>query len=296
LDPTIEALYVQMPKVGYGLEAVAEKWAESEKYDKLLALIKQKARHAGDKILVDQEMFKLMDKDAFAKNFKALHHQLTLETLGLDQAKREQFRSQLRYFFPKSELATITDKLLSSQRIDVESELLPSFARKMVRKYIVHKGPNCFHAAMAFQSHKFTRNHYFPVKRNDGYHSAMINYDELWQMLSTNFYDVTTTSFTDLKYGDVVIFFEVPKEVTRNGSSPKEPEFRWIRHALTYLTNGYTFSKGSKSPNTPYSIKKLRDEWFQWKSYTKNMRAKVYRLNAKQSRHKIPQSLTDWIY
>ena len=39
------------------------------------------------------------------------------------------------------------------------------------------------------------------------------------------------------------------------------PHYTWIKHTATYLYSDYTFSKGSKSANTAYTIKTLDEEW-----------------------------------
>ena len=72
--------------------------------------------------------------------------------------------------------------------------------------------------------------------------------------------------------------------------------FKWIRHASTYLFNSYTFSKGSKSPNSPYIVGTLSDEWQTWKKFTKNLGIKVFRRNQNHVKKRPPKDLVDWIY
>ena len=114
----------------------------------------------------------------------------------------------------------------------------------------------------------------------------MINYDELWRAVNYNFYEIDPKT-TPLKYGDLIMFFDV-EDMNRS------PYFKWIRHAATYLFGNYTFSKGSKSPNSAYSVKTLEDEWTTWKRLTKNLQAKVFRRSRKSVNTRPPTDLQGW--
>ena len=83
---------------------------------------------------------------------------------------------------------------------------------------------------------KLTRSKRVKYKEEKGYHSAMINYDELWRAINGYFHEVDVTK-AKLKYGDLVVFFNIPKDL------PEQTNFRWIRHTATYLFDDYTFSK-----------------------------------------------------
>lgn len=119
----------------------------------------------------------------------------------------------------------------------------------------------------------------------------MINYDELWRVLNRNFYEINPDK-TPLKYGDMVVFMDVPPEFEETGVV----SFRWIRHTATYLFNHYTFSKGSKSPNSPYTVRTLSEEWKTWKKFTSNLGVKVFRRSIKRVKNQPPKDLVDWIY
>jgi hypothetical protein len=107
--------------------------------------------------------------------------------------------------------------------------------------------------------------------------------------LKSEFYEVDVAKAT-LKYGDIIAFFEVPN------TQPGSVDYRWIRHTATYLFNGYTFSKGSKSPNTPYTVKTLKEEWDTWKSYVSIMAVKVFRKSGKSVKRSPASDLVDWLY
>jgi len=131
------------------------------------------------------------------------------------------------------------------------------------------------------------------VKREVGYHRAMINYDELWRELNQDFYEIEPEKH-QLKFGDMLVLFDVPTSYARQPEGP--PDFHWIRHTATYLFEGYTFSKGSKSPNTPYGVRTLEEEWNTWKHFSKNLGVKVYRRSLKAINPHPPADQSDWIY
>ena len=173
--------------------------------------------------------------------------------------------------------------------MSVDKDLLPSFPRKVVRRFVIYRGPNCFHASLAFHDRTLTRSNFFNVTREKGYHRAMINYDELWRILSSNFYQADHRA-SKIQYGDILVFFDIPEEPR------KVINFRWIRHTATYLFNGYTFSKGSKSADTPYTVKTLKEEWKTWSKISKNLAVKIFRRSTKRVKKRPPKDLTDWIY
>ena len=221
-----------------------------------------------------------------------IHHRVTVNSSRLDQTTEgKELTSQLTGYLSKDQWNKVTAKLQREEDLDVDTDLLPTFARRMVGKYVLVRGPNCFHAALAFQSPKFTHSPFIKVKLEEGYHRAMINYDVLWRIIGRAFYEVDTSKYP-LKYGDLIVFFDVPK--TRSASAPVN--FHWIRHASTYLFGPYTFSKGSKFPDTPYSVKTLDEEWGVWRQISQNLGVKVYRRSQKIGSDRLPEDQIDWIY
>lgn len=220
-----------------------------------------------------------------------LHHQVTVGNNAsakvVPRNTIREFRHQLAPFIAKDEREVLAAKLKNGVPISVDTELLPSFAQQMVGKYLIYRGPNCFHAALAFHGPELTDSPLLNVRRETGYHPAMVNYDELWRVLQSQFYEVDTARFP-LKYGDLLIFFDY--------EDGKEIDFRWIRHAAVYLFNNFTFSKGSKSPNTPYTVKTLTDEWNTWQQYSKKLGVKVFRRASRNAIKYPPEVLTNWIY
>ena len=160
----------------------------------------------------------------------------------------------------------------------------------MVKKFPIFRGPNCFHASVAFQEATFPNEPYINLKRESRHHSTMINHDELWRVLNTYFYEISPKN-AELKYGDIIAFFEIPFNSRKNIVN-----YRWLKHASTYLFGGYVFSKGSKSPNTPYSVKTLDEEWETWEKHTKNLGVKVFRRSFKNVKRNPPLNRTDWLY
>ncbi|NRA67818.1 MAG: hypothetical protein HRU19_25280 [Pseudobacteriovorax sp.] len=245
------------------------------------------------RILVDipKAEIKHFNLKGVGKAMARKHYNVTLltETLNKDPKLRKDFLDQIKLFLSKSQRSKIAKKIKSDEDLVVHRDLLPKFPRKMAKRFISYRGPNCFHAALAFHGQRITRSPAVNVKEEKGYHRAMINYDELWRAINRHFYEVDPAK-SELKYGDMLVFFNLPK------NNPGYVNFRWIRHTATYLFGAYTFSKGSKSPNTPYSIKTVADEWETWQKYTSKLGLKVFRRANKVIKNKPPKDLTDWIF
>ncbi|MDA9951617.1 hypothetical protein N9D31_03475 [Oligoflexaceae bacterium] len=231
-----------------------------------------------------------LDLNKLSELYRRPHHRITVKSESLQESKRKrsELKHQLSSFMSERDISRILGKISKGEDLVVENDLLSGFARKMTGQYTIFQGPNCFHAALAFHDQKLTRSPFLNVKIEKGYHRAMINYDELWKTISHYFYEISPKK-TALEYGDLLVFMDVPDE-------SRKPYFKWIRHASTYLFGEYTFSKGSKSSNTPYSIKTLKDEWKTWQGYSKNLRVKVFRRNQNHVNKRPPLDLTDWIY
>ena len=302
-DETIEPLTILMSDDDSSIAAMAEKLALAEQEDTLADFLRKSLKSAKPlkpgqstkTVIINKEAFPLLDKKAFTDLFSKTHHDLTVTTAEMkqDSRLRGELMRQLSPFFKKRERQALIQKILKGEPLRLDQELLPEFAKKMVRKYIVFRGPNCFHAALAFHSPQMTSSSLINVKKESGYHRAMINYDELWRAINRNFYEVNPDKMP-LKYGDMLVFFDVPKEAEDDLERPVD--FRWIRHTATYLFSGYTFSKGSKSPNTPYTVRTLSEEWKTWKHFTKNLGIKVFRRSQKTVKQHPPMDLADWIY
>jgi hypothetical protein len=242
---------------------------------------------------LDSKGFRLIDRKAYAEMYGKVHHKLKIDTAQMlgERGMGAKLIEQTSNFLSRSEQLALKKDIQAGRIIDVDTQLLPDFAERMVKKYIIYRGPNCFHAALAFHSPVLTSSSLLNVKEEEGYHRAMINYDELWRILQTKFYEVDPRT-ADLNYGDLLIFFDVPKGF-KEGSTV---DYRWIRHTAAYLFGGYTFSKGSKSPNTPYSVRTLEEEWQTWKRFTSHLGLKVFRRSEKSVNRRPPKELTDWIY
>lgn len=302
-DETIEPLTIIMNDNEANLAASAEKLAASGKTEDLIQYFREKLKvskpvkkgSSSKTIEIDRDGLNLIDTDAFADMYSKTHHNLTLNSKELSQdiTAKNELMKQLSPYLKKRERDKLSKKISKGDSLQIDKELLPEFPRKMVGKYIVQRGPNCFHAALAFHGAKMTSSSLINVKTETGYHRAMINYDELWRVLNGNFYEVDPDT-VPLKYGDMLVFFDVPEEVADDLKYPVD--FKWIRHTATYLFGGYTFSKGSKSPNTPYTVRTLADEWKTWKKYTKNLGVKIYRQSTNSVRANPPMDLVDWLY
>lgn len=295
----IEPIGITIPKDPDKIKSLANLLAKPNLGDDLEKSFMEKLKKIGPttgnfvKIDITPEDFQLMRAEKLAEQFSKPHHEVTIDTsILIKQSKlKNELLGQLTGFLSSKEKAKVAEKLAHSENIHVDEDLLPSFAKKMVKKYITLKGPNCFHAALAFHSSKLTRSPFINVKEEEGYHRSMINYDELWRVIGASFYEVDVSKYP-LKYGDMIVFFNIPQ----NETEQENVNFRWIRHTATYLFGPYTFSKGSKSPDTPYSVKTLEEEWKTWIEFTSNLGVKVYRRNQKTVQKRLPDELNDWIY
>lgn len=296
-DETIEPLSLNVPRSESGLNEFVQKLAARGKANQLSALLLERMTKLGpsNKAVVKVELeagdMSLINLKALALDMAKEHHAVTVHTRQLLKEKSiwNDFKTQLSYLLPKEQMSKIARKVKLGMDLSLDDDLLPTFARKMVGKFIIYRGPNCFHAALAFFDQQMTRLPTINVKEEEGYHKAMINYDELWRVISNQFYEVDLRT-TPMKYGDLMVFFAVPPE------SSNLINFKSIRHTAIYLFGPYTFSKGSKSPNTPYTVKTLAEEWSTWRGFTQNLGVKVYRRQISAPDIAMPAPRDDWIY
>lgn len=298
-DARIEPLKIKVPASPKEMAALAKKIAKKKKASALYDYFSKNYRLSTEpvrsdntkKLVISPKAFSLMNPKKLSRQFQRDHHKVFIESspFKTNRKLRKQLLKQVGPFLSKEERRRLGSKIRLNERFNLEKDLLPSFAKKMIRKYLVFKGPNCFHASLAFHGKNISKSPFINVKAEKGYHRAMINYDELWRAINRHFYEVNISE-SALKYGDMLVFFEIPPD------SSDKTYFRWIRHAATYLIGPYTFSKGSKSPDTPYSIKTMDEEWKTWKKYTKNLGVKVFRRTTKNVTKRPPQDLVDWIY
>ncbi len=298
-DRRIEPFSLRVPGTAADMLALAKELAKPKSSGKLYeyfsdkyhSTFKKKFRDGSKKIELSPESLKWIRYSKLEKKLARKHHSVSIEADAFTHKPRlgKRLLAQLKPFLTPKQINAVRSRVRNRSSISVDRYLLPTFAKKMVRRYIAFQGPNCFHASLAFHGQTLTSSPFINVKKEEGYHRSMINYDELWRAINQQFYEVDVDQ-SNLKYGDMIVFFELPKE----GGGPTY--FRWIRHAATYLFGQYTFSKGSKSADTPYTVKTLEEEWQTWRKYTKNLGVKVFRRSSKRVRRVPPASLTDWLY
>lgn len=286
-DPRIEKIVIRTR--GDSLMKVSEKLAKKGHSIYLYQEIKNSLHKNKKEFTLTPKMLKHTDGTKLGKLYTSKHHRLKLNTKKLGHRKRLKLLRQLKYFFDSKSLHRIRKKLVMRKSLDVDKDLLPSFASRVVRRYTIFRGPNCFHAALAFQDPGLPRSSFLNVKEEVGYHRAMINHDELWRVLDKNFYTVQP-SISKLKFGDIIVFFRIPT------NREEMPNFRWLKHTAVYLFNDYTFSKGSKSSNSPYTVKTLDQEWRTWKRLLKSPAIKVFRRSVRNFNKQHTADLQDWLY
>ena len=240
-------------------------------------------------VTITPEILRHIDQKKLTNIFSSYHHRLLAFPKKMSKRKKYALLNQMKYFFSPLELKRVRKKLLTASHLTVDKDLLPNFAARMVRRYTIFRGPNCFHAVLAFQDPSFPKSMFLNVKEEIGYHRAMINHDELWRVLDENFYEINPRT-TKLNYGDIIVFFKVPE------NSNELPSYKWLKHTSVYLFNNYTFSKGSKSSNSPYTIKTMQEEWSAWKKILKNPAIKVFRRSSHRLNKKFTVKLKDWLH
>lgn len=296
-DERIDPVQVYVPRDQVTFRQLISRLAKPGKQSQVEQILLSKVKEMGPmnrprvRIDLQPEDIKIMNLAAIADEMAHTHHNVfvQVEKLSQQREQRAEFLDQIKPFLTQEQRRQVAAKLRRNADLNLHEDLLPSFAKRMARRFIVYKGPNCFHAALAFHDNDLAKSPRFNIKEEPGYHRAMINYDELWRIINKQFYEVDPTK-SPLKYGDMIVFFAVPP-------NPNEAvNFRWIRHTATYLIGPYTFSKGSKSPNTPYSVKTLQEEWATWQAYTSNIGVKIFRRNSPTLSKDPPADLIDWIY
>jgi len=298
---TVPPLKIYLTNSLIDIEKIAKKIAKKNRLEELvnhilksLKPIKKRGTTFVNYFTIGKRGLKLAKLDKIENLFSDNHYEVQIQSKQLrtfPELKHKLF-NQLKKFISKKILNKLDKKINNLQTIMLDHSLLPAFAKKVVKTYTIYQGPNCFYTSMAFQNPTFVQSEHYNIKQEIGYHKSMINHDELWRTVRRHFYEFDPVK-SPLKYGDLILFFQIPSK-TREFS---QPYFRWIRHATTHLFSGFTFSKGSKSPDTPYTVKRLKDEWAFWKRLSKEFGAKFYRFKRdsfkKVSNHSQPQ---DWLY
>jgi hypothetical protein len=243
------------------------------------------------RVELDDAVIPFVQLTALAKELGRNHREVQIrsDVLQGQGSLLDGLLKQVSPYLQPSDRRAILGAIAKGEPLSVDEHLLPNFARQFVGRFVPYRGLNCFHAALAFQNPSIPRSTYVNVKEEAGYHRSMINYDELWRVIRSGFYEVDPHIST-IKYGDMMVFFEL------EAGHHETVDFRTIRHTTTYLFNDLTFSKGSKSPDTPYSIKTLGEEWETWRKIAKNMGVKVFRKKSFQADPQPPVDLVDWIY
>ena len=296
-DDRVEPLRVNIIPVKKRINALAKKLAKDGKFKRARDLIFVRLeespfdkRYPHRKSLIFKKSdFKVIDIEKLRQHFSATQKKLTINPVlaGNKEKLRELWNQADSFIQDDAKEKRFMHSLNTDKAIDVGTALLPKFAEQANGNYTQYQGPNCFHAALSFAAPGLARSNRVNMRREKGHHPAMINYDELWFALRNNFYEVDT-QLSELKYGDLLIFFE---------DVPGKPlQYKWIKHASVYLFGPYTFSKGSKSANSPYTFKTLSEEWSTWTRLTSRLGLKVYRRKIDTARKNPLPSLRDWIY
>ncbi len=296
-DVRVEPITLNIFPTDGEIKKFAKRFAKPDRYNQTVDLLREKVKKSPyHHKLKDRKVmtfvandFKNLDMKAVSSFFTRTHHEIYIDPDALvhDPALRANLYSQVRPYIGHEKLQDLHTKIENNETISLSKDLLPKFARKRVEKHSIYRGPNCFHSAISFNSEDLPKSNKINIKEEKNYHRAMLNYDELWRVLNSHFYEINPKE-ARLKFGDVLVFFDrVEGEQT---------SYKWIKHTTAYLFGPYTFSKGSKSANTPYSVNTINEEWATWLKFTKNMGVKVYRYGQRAPNEISHSDLIDWLY
>ena len=310
IDKRIEPLYASLSKpYNKSIEKFIQKYKKSDDYAIPLAEYlrispagiypnsKNKSKNKKKqfkRVILNPLALSFINLDKFRQKFSTNTYDLVLQSKYLKRNTKARYNllNQTKTYLSAKKINQLRHYLKSKSNIDITNHLLPEFAQKMLNKFVAFKGPNCFHAAMGFQDKSLLTMERTNVRLEPNHHHLMINHDELWRIVNWYFYEINPKK-TPLQYGDVIMFLDVPENRAKN----QPAEYSWIIHASAYLFSDFVFSKGSKSPNSPYSIKTLNQEWQTWTELSSNLAVKVFRKsfdNFKQKSTVVSRS--GWLY
>lgn len=296
--PEVEPVYLYLPEKKSELKKWLTSVARKNQKKPLIAeFFKQfdKGAYVASrgwlKVAINGKLHRYVAPRKIARKFKKPHLKVFLdgEQLARNPALSRRLISQVRPFASGKQLRSLKAQIKERKLISVSRALFPRFARKNLKKFTPYQGPNCFHAALSFHSETYGLSKRFNVKKERNHHNLMINYDELYRILFLDFREINPRK-EDMKFGDIIVFFDRDTEPSR-----KKFYFKWMKHTLVYLFNNYTFSKGSKSANTPYTVKTLAKEWRTWQRLTGNLRLKVFRRKPTAVLQHADNIATGWV-
>ena len=246
------------------------------------------------RVILNPLAMSFIDIDKFQQKYSTTSYDLILQSKKFrwNNKQKDLLLEQVSTYLEAHSLSKLKHYINSETNIDVSTLLLPEFASRVLNKYVVYRGPNCFHAAMGFQDKSLLTMTRTNIRIEPNHHHLMINHDELLRIVNWYFYEIDPKK-NPLRYGDVIMFLDVPEDSIEN----QPAQFDWIVHASAYLFGDFVFSKGSKSPNSPYTIKTIDEEWQTWKKLSSNLAIKVFRKsfdNFKQKSTVVSRS--SWLY
>ena len=153
---------------------IAKRIAKKKNVEKVVELfqskiISSKVYHRDNSKRVfqfEKQDFKWIDFKMYGKFFGQSHRNLKIlpDRNEFTQLNLKRLARQLDPYLEKWERKKIQTKFKGFNSISVDNFLLPTFARKMVKKYTIYRGPNCFHSALAFNNINIPRSSSINVK------------------------------------------------------------------------------------------------------------------------------------
>ena len=175
VNETIEPLNIYVDRKGKDIFKHAEFLADKGHIHSLAKLFKEEHPNAkplrgdSDKVAltITENMMRHIDVRKMMRRFRQKHYSLELNSREL-KASPMHYRSffeELSPFLRERQIDIIKKKVKRDENVPLDEYLLTDFARKMVGKYILYRGPNCFHASLAFHHLKFARSPFLNINQ-----------------------------------------------------------------------------------------------------------------------------------
>ena len=178
-DERIEAISINVPRDAVRRENLAfdiakeNKSLSMKKYLDTLIQQQDNVDYNGKsyvRVKFDKKALHIANLKKIADIYANTHYDIAIDTKLLRRSRslRNRLTQQLTPFLSQNNMKTLKRAIWKKDSLDLNKYFLPKFAQKMVEKFTIYRGPNCFHAALAFHGQKLTRSPYFNVKKEKG--------------------------------------------------------------------------------------------------------------------------------
>ncbi len=294
-DEATEPFNLRIYKDSATIKKITDKIAQASKtlqvYDLFTKEVQKKSIESQNyvDINITKEWLDYINLEKIVLLKQKSHLQISIPFSSYSQAKiAEEIIYSLRPFLTNVKQAKLKKTMSQKKTISLDELLLPDFAAKRVKKFSRYRGPNCFQAALGFADPFFVTSNFLNIKREQSHHASMINHDELWRALNEYFY-VVDPKLSPLKYGDILVFLAT-------GNKDTVITYQMLKHASVYLFDQFSFSKESKSADSPYTVKTVAKEWELWQHLHNDLAILAFRKGSSKLGENYSNQMIDWLY